>query len=175
MWSHGLFNPGRTRTVTDDFSQRPYSQTEWIAHAQRLLDSYRRLLGRELIEREGTPEEQSRRLFDAPFAVLSHGTQADPILNYANRTTLELWETDLPTLLATPSRLTAEPVHRDERARLLARVTRDGYIDDYSGIRISRTSRRFLIDRAVVWNITDEDGQYIGQAATFGTWRFLEA
>jgi hypothetical protein len=160
--------------MSDEFAQEPWRRTDWIAHARRLLDSYRRLLGRDLIDRAGTDEEQSRRLFEAPFAVLSHGTQSDPILNYANRTTLDLWEADLPALLATPSRLTAEPVHRDERARLLERVTRDGYIDDYTGIRISRTGRRFFIEKAVVWNVTDDEGPYAGQAATFATWRLLE-
>jgi hypothetical protein len=144
-----------------------------IAHAQRLLDSYRRLLGRELIDRSGAPEEQSRRLFEAPFVVLSHGMEPDPVLNYGNRAALDLWETDFAALTATPSRLTAEPVHRDERARLLERVTRDGYIDDYTGVRISTTGRRFFIERATVWNLTDEAGRPAGQAATFATWRFL--
>lgn len=144
-----------------------------VAHVQRLLDSYRRWLGRDLIDRAGTPEQQARRLFEAPVVVLAHGTEPDPILNYANRVALDLWQADLPALLSTPSRLTAEPVHRDERARLLARVTRDGYIDDYSGVRISTTGRRFFIESATVWNIVDEAGRLAGQAATFAAWRFL--
>ena len=36
-----------------------------------------------------------------------------------------------------PSRLSAEPLAQEERDRLLARVGSHGYIDDYSGIRIS--------------------------------------
>lgn len=148
----------------------PWSRAAWIEHAQLLLDSYRRWLGRDLISREGTAADQSRRLFEAPFVVVSHGTEADPILNYANRAALQLWEYDLPTLLRTPSRQTAEPVHRDERARLLERTRRDGYVDDYQGIRISRTGRRFRIDRAVVWNLVAADGRLAGQAATFGDW-----
>jgi len=156
--------------VTDN---EPWRRPDLVAHAQRLLDSYRRLLGRELIDRIGPAEEQSRRLFEAPFVVLSHGTQPDPVLNYGNRVALDLWETDFAVLTSTPSRLTAEPVHRDERARLLERVARDGYIDDYTGVRISATGRRFFIERATVWNIADECGRPAGQAATFATWRFL--
>lgn len=148
-----------------DFSQR---QTRLI------LDSFRHWLKRDLIDRTGSLAEQSTRLYDAPFVVLSHGTETDPILNYGNRIALELWEMDLPTLKATPSRLTAEPVHRDERKRLLDRVTRYGYIDDYSGVRISATGRRFMIEQAVVWNLIDADGAPAGQAATFSTWRFLD-
>ena len=48
-----------------------------------------------------------------------------------------------------------------------------GYIDDYSGVRISRTGRRFLIERATVWNLTDDRDQLCGQAATFHEWRYL--
>ncbi|HSG71683.1 MAG TPA: MEKHLA domain-containing protein, partial [Planctomycetaceae bacterium] len=65
------------------------------------------------------------------------------------------------------------PVHRDERARLMQRVTDEGFIDDYSGIRISATGKRFLIRRAVVWNLADADWRYVGQAATFSEWEFL--
>lgn len=115
--------------------------TAFIEQTRILLDSYRHWTGRELIARHGSPEEQARALFEAPFVVVSHGTQADPILNYGNRTALSLWEMELPTLLQTPSRLTAEPVHRDERARLLERTTRDGYVDDYQGIRAARRPR----------------------------------
>lgn len=152
---------------------QPWQQSEWIRHTQMLLDSYRHWLGRDLIDRQGDPAEQSRALFEAPFVVVSHGTQADPILNYANRQALELWEMDVETALATPSRLTAEPVHRDERARLLERTAQQGYVDDYQGIRISRTGRRFRIDKAIVWNLLSPDGSYAGQAATFSDWQSL--
>ena len=73
----------------------------------------------------------------------------------------------------TPSRKTAEPVHRDERARLLDRTRKNGYIDDYAGIRVSKTGKRFKIEKAVIWNISDENGRYYGQAATFDTWHYL--
>ncbi len=74
---------------------------------------------------------------------------------------------------ALPSPLSAEPVAREERARLLARVTRDGYIDDYSGVRIAHSGKRFLIEGATVWNLMDEAGNYCGQAAMFRRWRTL--
>ena len=142
----------------------------WIAHVQILLNSYRHWIGRELIERQSTAKADAEQLFDAPFVVVSHGTQADPILNYANRVALELWEIDISTLLVTPSRETAEPMHRDERARLLERTTANGYVDDYQGIRISSTGKRFRIDQATVWNLVDADMKRVGQAATFADW-----
>ena len=152
----------------------PWQEWSWIAHSQRLLDSYRYWVGVDLVPRNDAIEDQSRLLFEAPFVLLSHGTQPDPILNYGNRLALELFETDLASFLATPSRLTAEPVHRDERARLLERVAEHGYIDDYAGVRISARGRRFFIERATVWNVVDDAGFPAGQAASFSTWRFLD-
>lgn len=144
-----------------------------ITHAQILLDSYRRLLGEELIARTGDAADQARRLFEAPRVVVSHGIEADPILNYGNRTALALWETDFDTLTQMPSRLTAEPMEREERARLLARTAERGYVDDYQGVRISRTGKRFRIARAVIWNLHDQGGARVGQAATFARWEPL--
>ena len=144
-------------------------------HVQLLLDSFAGLLGRELADRSGSAVEQAARLFAAPFVVVSHGTEADPVLNYGNAAALALWELDFAALVRTPSRLTAEPVHRDERARLLERTWRDGFVDDYSGIRISSTGRRFRIEQAIVWNLVDARGGYHGQAATFDRWTPLPA
>ena len=152
----------------------PAADPVMVAHAELLLDSFARLLGRELVLREGSPAAQAERLFQAPFVVVSHGTQADPVLDYGNAAALALWEMTWEELTRTPSRLTAEPVHRDERARLLARTREYGFVDDYSGIRISKTGRRFRIERAIVWNLTDAAGEHRGQAATFDRWTPLE-
>lgn len=142
-------------------------------HALLLLDSFARVVGRELLPRDGSADEQAGRLLAAPFVVVSHGTEADPLLTYGNLAALELWEMTSEQFRGTPSRLTAEPVHRNERARLLERTRRDGFVDDYSGIRISRTGRRFRIERAIVWNLLEHDGTLRGQAATFTDWTRL--
>jgi len=117
--------------------------------------------------------ELARRLYEAPFVLVSHGTQLDPILNYGNAAAQLLWEMSWEELTRTPSRLTAETLERDERARLLAAVAAQGFIDDYAGVRISKTGRRFLIHRATVWNLITEEGESCGQAATFSVWEFL--
>jgi len=144
------------------------------SHVGLLLDSFARLLGRELVSRGGTPAEQAERLFHAPFVVVSHGTEPDPVLNYGNAAALRLWDMTWEELTQTPSRLTAEPVHRDERARLLARTREHGFVDDYSGIRISKTGKRFRIQQAIVWNLVDSVGNHRGQAATFDHWTPLD-
>ena len=112
-------------------------------------------------------------LFSAPFALVSHGTEPDPIFNFGNQTALSLFEVTWGNFTRLPSRQSAEPVNQEERQRLLERVTQYGYIDDYSGVRISSTGKRFLIKKALVWNLIDQQGQYQGQAAVFDQWTFF--
>jgi hypothetical protein len=57
---------------------------------------------------------------------------------------------------------------------MLAQAAARGFIDDYRGVRISSTSRRFLVEDALVWNVVDAAGKKLGQAATFARWKFLE-
>ena len=108
--------------------------------------------------------------WNANVVIASHGTEDDPVLNYGNRQALELWEADWPAFTSMPSRLTAEPVRREERAEMLARVTADGFIDDYAGIRISTKGTRFKIHRATVWTVRDEADIRRGQAVVFSEW-----
>ncbi|MGA7932521.1 MAG: MEKHLA domain-containing protein, partial [Kovacikia sp.] len=112
-------------------------------------------------------------LFEAPFVVVSHGTEADPILNYGNQRALELWEMGWEQFTQTPSRQTAEPVEQQERARLLEQARSKGYVDDYRGIRISASGRRFWIQNVVIWDVLDERNIRCGQAATFDRWEFV--
>jgi len=99
--------------------------------------------------------------------VASAGTEADPILNYGNQKALALWEMDWAAFTKTPGRKTAEAMERGERAKFLDEVKKKGYIDNYCGVRISSTGRRFEIKQATVWNLMDSKGQYAGQAVTF--------
>ncbi len=140
------------------------------AHTERLLDNYARCFGSQLIERG--PDE-TERLMQSPFVVLSHGTQADPIFNYGNLCAQQLFEMDWATLTALPSRYSAEAMHRDERQALLDDVRSKGYSENYRGIRISATGKRFYIESAQIWMLLDAAGQTVGQAATFSDWKPL--
>lgn len=142
------------------------------AHVILLLDSYQRLLKRPLLE-EGTGLSLGQQVFEADFALVSHNTDKDPLFNYANRTALELFELSWDEFIGMPSRFSAEPVNRLERERLLAEVSSKGFIDNYSGVRIAKTGKRFLIQRAVVWNVHDSLQRYYGQAACFSDWTLL--
>ena len=149
-----------------------YLAPHLVAHAECLARSLKHFTGRALFPGLGGVE-LAQAIAGAQFVVVSHGTEADPILNYGNRVALRLWEMDWDEFTRTPSRLTAEAPERNERARLLAVVTQNGFIDDYSGIRISKSGRRFKIFQATVWNLVTEAGQPCGQAAMFDRWEFL--
>ena len=151
----------------------PWLSVDSVAWCRLMLDSYRQWLGRDLVERADDSVAQARALFEAPFVVVSHGGEADPILRYGNRTALTLFETTWEALCRMPSRLTAEPVNQAERARMLAQAAAQGYIADYRGIRISAKGRRFLVEDATVWNVVSPSGDRLGQAATFAKWTFI--
>ncbi len=138
----------------DDFLQR---------HSKILFNSYQHWTGKELIS--GYTGSLADALLNAPFAVLSHDTQVDPLLNYSNKQGLALFGYDWDELLKIPSRLTAEPINREAREKLLAQVTAHGFISNYEGVRIAKSGQRFMIRNTTVWNLLDEAGAYYGQAA----------
>ena len=150
------------------------ARERWEKPAWLILENYRRLFGRELA---GIPDDPhaAEALFEASCAVLSAlgPLGSDHAFNYANRTALELFEYPWTELMGKPSSASAEPVHRDERRKLLDEVGRRGFIEDYSGIRISKNGRRFRIKKATVFNLSDDAGRYLGQAATFADWERL--
>lgn len=146
-----------------------------IAQPTRLiLANYRRLLGQDLAGISDGPTAAAE-LFAAPCAVLSAlgPPGSDHAFNYANRTALELFEYSWDELVGKPSSASAEALHRDERRRLLDEVGKHGFIKNYSGIRISKNGRRFRIEEATVFNLSDDAGTYLGQAATFADWKLL--
>jgi hypothetical protein len=160
--------------MPDDHSAAPateaiWNHDSWIKLTQLLLNSYEHWKNQSLIPRS-SPAADSRLLFEAPFVVVAHGTEADPLLNYGNQSALQLWKLALSDFLGTPSRETAEPVHRDERSALLKRTREFGFIDDYSGVRIASDGQRFTIHQATVWNVVNENQQVVGQAAAFAHW-----
>ena len=137
-----------------------------------LVDSFHRLAGRPLISDQGILAEN---LWALPSVVVAHATGHDPVFFYANRAALSLFEASAQDFIRMPSRFSAEPVERSERARFMAKVRQENIIADYRGIRISRTGRRFAIERAIVWNLVDEAGLIHGQTATFAEWTPLPA
>jgi len=154
---------------------KPSPENHYLeSHVACLTRCFRQWTGRDLIDPRLSAEEQARRLFYASFVVLSHDSAADPVLNYANEVGLSLFELSWDELIGMPSRLTAQAPEQAERSRLLAVVANSGFINDYKGVRMAKSGRRFAIERATVWNLLNEKGAPCGQAATFANWQFLD-
>ena len=137
--------------------------------AQLILSSYTKLFGDCLITIDDTISV-AQQLYEAPMVVLSHGIEKDPVFNFGSAMALERFELSWSQLTKLPSRFSAEAPNRADREKLLSQVNTHGYIDDYQGIRISSSGKRFMIRQAKVWNLTNSVGQFLGQAAAFDKW-----
>ena len=110
-----------------------WQQEKVVAQTQLMARSLKHWTGRDLLgartarppvgvqasaclERKLKLELQPEKIFHAPFVLVAHGTEADPVLNYGNAAALALWEMSWEELTRTPSRLTAEAPNRGERA-----------------------------------------------------------
>ncbi len=147
-----------------------WSDENVIRHARVLIDSYGQITGIQLFDSSYSDEYISYLLYHAPFVVVSHGTESDPVFNYANLTAQQLWHIDWGTFTAMPSRLSAEPERAEDRQRLLDEAATHGFISNYTGIRISSKGQRFKIEQVLLWNLKNNNGGKIGQAALFRNW-----
>lgn len=148
----------------------PWQRPSVMSLSRHLSTSHVRLTGRELCG--GTPLDEARSdldiardLYHHHEPLLCHDATDEPRFIYANLAAQHLWEMTWDAFIGLPSRLSAEPDERAERALMLARVAERGFIDDYRGVRISSSGQRFLVDQTTVWNVHDEFGNRIGQGA----------
>jgi hypothetical protein len=141
------------------------------AFVELLGGSFERVVGSALLPAGVACTDEARWLYeDAPFVLLAHDTSADPLFVYANRTAQACFEYGWDEFVGMPSRLSAEAPNREERRRFMEGVLRRGYVDNYRGLRIAKSGRRFWIDDATVWNLVDADGALHGQAALIRRW-----
>ncbi|RXD05822.1 MEKHLA domain-containing protein [Sphingomonas sp. UV9] len=129
-----------------------------------LVSSYLRAVGKSLV-----PDtcDQNWLYHHAPFAVVAHNCDPDPVFIYANMAAQRCFGYDWTEFISLPSRLSAEPINRADRQVLLDRVRNEGCVSGYSGVRIAKSGRRFSIDSGCVWQLAEQDGSHHGQAATF--------
>jgi hypothetical protein len=156
-----------------DIFQNPWQDETIIRHSQRLLHSYQHWTGESVLDLNASPEDIALTLFEAPFVMVSHGIEANPIFNYANRQALKLWELTWNDFIQMPSRKSADEASQEDRQYLLTEAATKGFVRNYSGIRISNTGKRFYIKDTVLWNVFDENKQRCGQAAFFSNWQYL--
>lgn len=138
-------------------------------HTALLRASYLHWTGKHLVAAQLNDDEAVEVLMSAPFGVVSHDTASDPIFNYANRRALACFEMDWTAFTKLPSRLSAATANQATRGQALDEVSRNGFVQHYSGIRIASSGRRFGIRDTTIWNLLTPDGTFKGQAALIGT------
>ena len=140
----------------------------FIARATLILDSYRRLLGRDLFIRTGDAAEDARRLFELPLAVLAHDTSPAPLIDWANLAAGRAFDATPESLLGRPSADTAPADAVADRRALFDTLAARGFVTNYSGVRVSLAGRRFVIEDVTVFEVTDAAGRPAGHAAVIG-------
>jgi hypothetical protein len=148
-----------------------------VGLARLLAHSFRRFTGKDIVPDAAKREDKNlaQALYMADVAIVAHGAEADPVFCYGNACALGLWEMDWQDFTQLPSRLSAQADTsiQADRDALLRKALQNGWVDDYTGVRISRTGRRFRISDTLLWNLTDEQGRRHGQAAYIRNWHYL--
>jgi hypothetical protein len=135
-----------------------------------LTRSYARLVGEPLVPKV---KDANWLYAEAPFAVLAHNTEPDPIFIYANRAAQNCFGYSWEEFLSLHSRLSAETGDQAARQALLDAVAKNGFMTGYSGVRVAKSGVRFRIEHGIVWELIDLEGVRRGQAATFSSWQRL--
>jgi hypothetical protein len=136
------------------------------AFVRRLLAAFTRATGRDLVAETGAdPAVLGCTVYFGNFALLSHRGDGDATLNYGNAQALKLWECGWRDFTAMSSRDTAPRAGRAAREAMMAQVAAKGFVSGYSGERVSRGGRRFVIVDATVWRLQDAAGAPFGVAA----------
>jgi hypothetical protein len=134
--------------------------------------SYLKFLGTAIMD---DPFDPQWLYWTAPFGLLAHNAEPDPVFVYANKTAQTCFEYSWSEFTELPSRLSAEPDRRESRHDLLDKVARDNFVTGYRGLRIAKSGRRFWIEDVTIWNVVDDNGEYAGQAALFPRWAPFDA
>lgn len=148
-----------------------FEDKELRTFVRHILTSYKNYYGEELLD--ASTDDFLKNCFSAPFVLVSHNNEEDPIFKFGNQMGLDLWELTWDDFTKTFSKQTAETELQENRKKSLDEVAKNGFISAYSGIRISSTGKRFRIEDVKIWNVLDDNQQKIGQAASFKNWTFL--
>lgn len=137
------------------------------AYIRRVAASFARVTGAPL-----RPSGLSGRAFWlGDFALLTHRGDDQATLNYGNEFALRLWEASWAEFTATPSAATAPREDHTSRDAVMQKVARDNFVRGYSGRRISRKGRPFIIQDVTIWRLLDENGAAFGVGAVFSNVR----
>ena len=103
----------------------------------------------------------------APYSLLAHDNSDDPKFIYANQRALHCFKYTEQEMIGLPSRFSAAEVDHSARQELLLIVREKGMAGNYTGPRVNKLCQTFTIHDGVIWQIYNEQEEFIGQAALF--------
>jgi hypothetical protein len=137
---------------------------EWIRWSN---DSLQKLTGKSLLDRmDGVTSIQEVHSCSR-YAVLSHGTQQDPIFKYFNDAAFLVFQFSEDEVYKLPSRYSAPGEVRDQRASLVKKVVSEQVKTIPEAIRQMKSGRKIRLKDVLLWNVFDSGGTRVGQTAMF--------
>lgn len=143
------------------------------ALAIAMARSYRQLTGEDVVE-DDSSGDIGDALYEADDLLLCHDGAADPLFTYANEAAQQVFELGWNEFIGMPSRLSAAPDAQTDRNELISQATESGFFTGYSGVRVSSSGRKFVIQDAVLWRVSDEAGHVLGLACRVPKWRYVD-
>ncbi|TVU59214.1 MEKHLA domain-containing protein [Vibrio atlanticus] len=141
------------------------SKLDYVKQVKIISHNYNRIFGKQLYRENNSDLEIFYEVWNSHFAIVSHGTEINPLFNFANKKALEIFELNYLDFIGLPSIQTADALAAEDRIMLLNDVNRHGFVKNYSGIRVSAKGKKFQICDAVIFNLFDFEYNYHGQAA----------
>jgi hypothetical protein len=132
-------------------------------------------------------DEAIKLLNDERWVIVSHDSHDDPKFNFVNKGAEMVFDYEsvvddddddchpihsspllsLPSRLSTPKDNPSIALSRTKMLNALHKKETGGFTSNYSGIRVTSKNALFEIHGAMVWDLFDEDGTYVGQGAMF--------
>jgi len=139
-------------------------------HCNDLYFSYEKLTQKILLEIDAT-KSLDFLMNEFKYPIASHSLGDVPLFNYANEAMLNLFKIPRDEFIGLASYQSANEINRKERESLLAQVRKTGFVENYQGFRVKKNGDTFLIKKATVWNVSNNDGQVHSQAVIIFDWQ----
>lgn len=134
---------------------------------KRIDESFAEFNGKPLPVPSGIEDRYKWLSEEAPYSILTHNTNNDPLFIYANQFALKCFKYTEDEMVGLPSRLSAAEKDREERQKLLEKVEKDGIAYNYNGPRVDKNGNSFHIHDGILWQVTDANGKRLGTGALF--------
>ncbi|KNC99940.1 uncharacterized protein SPPG_05313 [Spizellomyces punctatus DAOM BR117] len=157
-----------------------YHTPTTLGNVHRAIVSFHHYFNQTLVPFTARPSKNellkvADTVYALPFIFLTHtGTPTgghDPIYNFGNEKALSVFGRTPAELLQFPSRLSAGPDERTRREDFMREVAVKGCVKDYDCIRVKKDGSPLKMWDGYVWNVRDESGEIVGQAAMFKKWQ----